>query len=131
MAIERWELKVKNKQNIFGDWQLDIIKVKSDPTFFSGDLQLVTETAKKKDMIGLLEAWEAASQVFRIRSKEMISHNIKLFFSLDRWVKSKVERSLAMMELLVMKWKNQLDIVWYHLFRPDTKNLWSCFSGLK
>ena len=24
MAIERWELKVKNKQNFFGDWQLDI-----------------------------------------------------------------------------------------------------------
>ena len=48
MAIERWELKVKNKQNIFGDWQLDIIKVKSDPTFFSGDLQLVIETEKPK-----------------------------------------------------------------------------------
>ena len=48
LAIERWELKVKNKQNIFGDWQLDIIKVKSDPTFFSGDLQLVIETEKPK-----------------------------------------------------------------------------------
>jgi len=32
---------VKNEQNFFGDWRLDIIKVKSDPTFFSGDLQLV------------------------------------------------------------------------------------------
>ena len=39
---------MKNKQNIFGDWQLDIIKVKSDPTFFSGDLQLVIETEKPK-----------------------------------------------------------------------------------
>ena len=48
LAIERWELTVKNKQNIFGDWQLDIIKVKSDPTFFSGDLQLVIETEKPK-----------------------------------------------------------------------------------
>ena len=39
---------MKNKQNIFGDWQLDIIKVKSDPTFFSGDLRLVIETEKTK-----------------------------------------------------------------------------------
>ena len=41
----------ENKQNIFGDWQLDIIKVKSDPTFFSGDLQLVIETEKPKRWI--------------------------------------------------------------------------------
>ena len=37
---------MKNKQNFFGDWQLDIIKVKNDPTFFSGDSQLVIETEK-------------------------------------------------------------------------------------
>ena len=36
------------QQNFFGDWGLDIIKVKSDPTFFSGDSQLVTETEKQK-----------------------------------------------------------------------------------
>ena len=48
MAIERSELKVKNEQNFFGDWRLDIIKVKSDPTFFSGDSQLVIETERKK-----------------------------------------------------------------------------------
>ena len=39
---------MKNKQNIFGDWQLDIINVKSDPTFFSGNFQLVIETEKTK-----------------------------------------------------------------------------------
>ena len=37
---------MKNEQNFFGDWRLDIIKVKSDPTFFSGDSQLVIETEK-------------------------------------------------------------------------------------
>ena len=61
MAIERWELKVKNKQNIYGDWQLDIIKVKSDPTFFSGDLQLVIETEKPKKVNHQSpEIWELA-----------------------------------------------------------------------
>jgi hypothetical protein len=37
---------VKNKQNFFGDWQLDIIKFKSDPTFFYDDSQLVIKTEK-------------------------------------------------------------------------------------
>ena len=38
----------ENEQNFFGDWRLAIIKVKSDPTFFSGDSQLVIETEKQK-----------------------------------------------------------------------------------
>ena len=40
---------MKNEQNFFGDWRLDIIKVKSgDPTFFSGDSQLIIEIEKQK-----------------------------------------------------------------------------------
>ena len=36
----------ENEQNVFGDWRLDIIKVKGDPTFFSGDSQLVEKQKK-------------------------------------------------------------------------------------
>ena len=39
---------MKNEQNFFGDWRLDIIKVKSAPTVFSGDSQLVIEIEKQK-----------------------------------------------------------------------------------
>ena len=39
---------MKNEQNVFDDRRLDIIKVKCDPTFFSGDSQLVIETEKQK-----------------------------------------------------------------------------------
>ena len=47
--LQFWrEMLYLQKDNVFGDWRLDIIKVKSDPTFFSGDSQLVIETEKKK-----------------------------------------------------------------------------------
>ena len=65
MAIERWELKVKNEQNFFGEWRLDIIKVKSDPTFFSGHSQLVIEIEKQNKVNHQVnhqspEIWELA-----------------------------------------------------------------------
>ena len=41
----------ENEQNLFGDWRLDIFMVKSDPTFFSGDSQLVIEIIEKQKKV--------------------------------------------------------------------------------
>jgi hypothetical protein len=92
--------------------------------------------AKKKDMIGLLEAWEVASQAFCIMSKEIVSYLIKLNVSdtfMILTVKNKSKKIIHIAERFSdnWTWKFQLDSVWYHLFLDDAKSLWSYFSSFK